>query len=194
MRDAKRQKRHEEITAAAYDVMGERGYEGASMLNIAKAAKASNETLYRWYGDKNGLFEAMVRDNTAQVKEMLTQAVDQRDKPIAILEAVAPVLLKMLLGERAVKLNRAAAADISGELGAAISKGGREVVIPLLADIISELDVAGPLKEEALVTMFLSLLIGDLQIKRVTGVMPAPTDADIDARCALALRAFRKLI
>ncbi|TQV65585.1 TetR/AcrR family transcriptional regulator, partial [Aliiroseovarius halocynthiae] len=165
MRDAKRQKRHEEITAAAYDVMGERGYEGASMLNIAKAAKASNETLYRWYGDKNGLFEAMVRDNTAQVKEMLTQAVDQRDKPIAILEAVAPVLLKMLLGERAVKLNRAAAADISGELGAAISKGGREVVIPLLADIISELDVAGPLKEEALVTMFLSLLIGDLQIK-----------------------------
>ncbi|WP_283401490.1 hypothetical protein [Aliiroseovarius halocynthiae] len=42
--------------------------------------------------------------------------------------------------------------------------------------------------------MFLSLLIGDLQIKRVTGVMPAPTDADIDARCALALRAFKKLI
>ena len=61
MRSEKKQARHEAITKAAYAQLAKNGYDGTSMLSIAKAAKASNETLYRWYGDKQGLFAAMVR-------------------------------------------------------------------------------------------------------------------------------------
>ncbi|WP_237352646.1 TetR family transcriptional regulator [Rhizobium leguminosarum] len=44
------------------------------MLDIAKAAKASNETLYRWYGDKNGLFQTMVESNARATKTALDAA------------------------------------------------------------------------------------------------------------------------
>ena len=47
MRDEKRRERHEAIAAAAYEALAEHGYGGASMLRVAKAARASNETLYR---------------------------------------------------------------------------------------------------------------------------------------------------
>ena len=52
------------IEQAAYELIDEFGYDGISMLKIAKRAKASNETLYKWYGDKKGLFSALVETNT----------------------------------------------------------------------------------------------------------------------------------
>ena len=103
------------------------------MLNIAKAAKASNETLYRWYGSKVGLFEAMVRDNAAETKDRLEAALHSQADPYETLRTVAPVLLGMLVGDRAVLLNRAAAADPSNELGAAMAKTGGGVWAPLWA-------------------------------------------------------------
>ena len=71
MRDEARTKRAEEIEAAAYRLLEERGYDGLSMQAVAKAAKASNETLYRWYGDKLGLFSALIAGNTATVGAVL---------------------------------------------------------------------------------------------------------------------------
>ena len=109
------------------------------LLSIAKAAKASNETLYRWYGDKRGLFEAMVRDNADDIKTTLERAINEASDPSETLRRVAPLLLTMLLGERAILLNRAAAADPSGELGAAIAAGGRDAVQPLITSLIHAL-------------------------------------------------------
>ena len=65
MRDEKRAARAEEIETAAYGVLEAKGYDGLTMLAVARAAKASNEMLYRWYGDKQGLIEALIRSMTA---------------------------------------------------------------------------------------------------------------------------------
>ena len=56
MARSKRDIREEEIEAAAYRLLEERGFAGTGMQAIAQAAHASNETLYRWYGDKTGLY------------------------------------------------------------------------------------------------------------------------------------------
>ena len=58
MKPDRKEKRAREIEAAAYALLEAKGFEGLSMQSVAKMAKASNETLYRWYGDKIGLFEA----------------------------------------------------------------------------------------------------------------------------------------
>ncbi|WP_424927475.1 TetR/AcrR family transcriptional regulator [Amaricoccus tamworthensis] len=192
MRDEARRKRHEAITAAAYALLEERGYAGTSMLTIARAAKASNETLYRWYGDKQGLFAEMVRDNAEASRALLDEAIADEGDPLEALARLGPVLFGMVLGDRAVLLNRAAAADASGELGAAISAGGREAVRPLLVDLMRR--VAGDDAAEGLVEVYLSLLIGDLQIRRAIGAMPAPDQATIDARAERAMTAFLKLL
>ena len=118
MRSETSKARRRDIEAVAYQVLARQGYEGTSMLAVAKAARASNETLYRWYGDKNGLFESMVRDNAAQVRKALDDMVTARQPPLAILARLAPVLLEMLLGDRAIALNRAAAARILSQRAA----------------------------------------------------------------------------
>ncbi|MHA6263763.1 TetR/AcrR family transcriptional regulator [Arenibacterium sp. CAU 1754] len=196
MRNEKRQTRQAEIFAAAYAVLSDKGYGGASMLNIAKAAKASNETMYRWYGDKKGLFKAMVQANAGDVKQALSNALEHQDDPRRSLADIAPILLTALMGDRAVFLNRAAAADHTGELGAAISEGGRTEIVPLIEALMQSAIEAGALTAPSArqaSEWYVSLLIGDLQIRRVTGALP-PLSADaIAARAEGALAAFDRL-
>ncbi|MFT4960665.1 MAG: AcrR family transcriptional regulator [Paracoccaceae bacterium] len=194
MRDDKRKIRHDEITQAAYGLLATKGYDGTSMLSIAKTAKASNETLYRWYGDKRGLFVAMVRDNAANVKIILEEAVAEQIDPIETLRNISPVLLTMLLGEKAILLNRAATADPTGGLGAAISEGGRNVIQPLLAKLIEEIGAQHGVDAQMLSDCYIGLLIGDLQIKRAIGVLPVPDKSQIEDRSQMAFAVFLKLI
>lgn len=188
MRDHKRQERHQAISAAAYELLARHGYGGTSMLAIATAARASNETLYRWYGDKRGLFEALVRDNAAETKLRLSQALCADHAPKAALAAIAPVFLQMILADRAVQLNRAAAADASGELGAALAAGGRQEIMPLIEALMARLTPSHP--PARLAEWFVTLLLGSQQIGRVIGVLPQPSEAEIEAQSARALAAF----
>lgn len=194
MKEENRRIRHEAIKGAAYSLLAQKGYDGASMLSIAKAAKASNETLYRWYGDKQGLFKRMVRDNSMDIKEILENAIEGQADPFNTLKEIAPIFLTMLLGDRAILLNRAAAADPTGELGAVISAGGRNVIQPLFESLIQNVAAEHKADAQQLTGCFLSLLVGDLQIKRVIGVEPMPTKTEIENRATLALHSFVKLL
>ena len=192
MRDEARKARQEQIETAAYGVMEAKGYAGLSMLAVAKAAKASNETLYRWYGDKTGLFEALIARNIGVVRAALEKAKGVGgDDARATLERVGPVLVEMLLGPRAVALNRAAAADGSGTLGKTLAKGGRETVAPWIADVMEMAVEQGHFHgapHEEMVEVWLALLVADLQVRRVTGAMAelSPEAAVARSRAAMA--------
>ncbi|MEJ6395675.1 TetR/AcrR family transcriptional regulator [Gymnodinialimonas sp. 2305UL16-5] len=185
--------RRKQIEDAAYRMLGERGYAGTSVQAIARAAKASNETLYNWYGDKKGLMAALVARNTDTVRIALAQA--SGGTPMNQLAQLGPILLGMVLGPRAVALNRAAAADPSGDLGRAISEGGREVVAPLITSIMGQAVQNGTLSgsPEDLAELYLTLLIGDLQIRRVTGAMDTPTPGYTASRSEAALAALSRI-
>ncbi|MBY5736097.1 TetR/AcrR family transcriptional regulator [Rhizobium leguminosarum] len=196
MREDTKTRRQAEIETAAYELLRDRGYRSTSMLDIAKAAKASNETLYRWYGDKNGLFKTMVESNARATKAALDAAIRDDVDPLETLTHAAPILLSMLLGDKAISLNRAAAADESRELGATIAAAGRDSVFPLIEKVIGRgLETAALAAPSAGVAAewFLSLLIGDLQIRRVNRTLPEPSGEHIRARAADAMSAFRKL-
>ena len=193
MREDRKSLRQQQIEDAAYEVLESKGYGGTSMLGIARKARASNETLYNWYGDKQGLFQALVTRNAAEVKDHLEEALQTDRDALAILRTLGPKLLALLTGDRAVALNRAAAADASGELGATISKSGRESVFPLLEKVVLRARDEGGLNFEnsaEAVGLYLDLLIGDLQIRRVIGRQPQPSE---DVRLARAERAVRHL-
>jgi hypothetical protein len=76
----------------------------------------------------------------------------------------------MVTGDRAVALNRAAAADATGTLGAALTAEGRGRVMPLIAAAVARLG----LPPDAAAPLFIDLLLGDIQIRRVTAVAPLP--------------------
>ncbi len=194
MRDEKRAMRQQQIETAAYEVLEAKGYGGTSMLGIAKQARASNETLYNWYGDKQGLFQALVTRNASEVKDYLEAELQSDHDALSILGTLGPKLLDLLTGDRAVALNRAAAADSSGELGATLSKAGREAVLPLLEQVLLRARDEGQLAFHEIseaVGLYLDLLIGDLQIRRVIGRQPRPTRAAREMRSERAVRHLR---
>ena len=197
MRQEKKAQRQQQIENAAYAVLEAKGYGGTSMLGIARQAKASNETLYNWYGDKQGLFQALVTRNAEEVKSHLESELESDNDALSILGTLGPKLLKLLTGDRSVALNRAAAADSTGELGATLSKAGREAVFPLLEQVLKRAKNEGQLHFDhagEAVGLYLDLLIGDQQIRRVIGRLPAPTGAALDDRAARAVAHLRTLL
>ena len=190
MRESAQIERRRSIEEAAYALIDEKGYDNISMLAIAKRAKASNETLYRWYGDKKGLFQAMVIRNADEVYASLVEDLDRQRDPMQILEDISLKLLRLLTSDRAIALNRAAAADASGELGIALSKVGRERVLPLISRVLGQIKdqgTFGDLSLEEVTRLYMNLLIGDLQIRRAIGVMPAPNETELKATTRKAL-------
>lgn len=197
MREEKRGLRQQQIEAAAYEVLEAKGYGGTSMQGIAKQARASNETLYNWYGDKQGLFRALVTRNAEEVRTLLEAELETENDALSILGTLGPKLLKLLTGDRAIALNRAAAADNSGELGATLSKAGREAVFPLLERVLLRAREDGQLRFDHsgdAVGLYLDLLIGDQQIRRVIGQLPAPAEEFCQARAQRAVRLLRQLL
>lgn len=197
MRDDKKSIRQQQIETAAYALLEEKGYGGTSMLGIARQARASNETLYNWYGDKQGLFQALVARNAEEVKQHLEAALETDHDALSILRTLGPKLLTLLTGDRAVALNRAAAADSSGELGDTLSKAGREAVFPLLERVLVRAQKDGQLRFEnsgEAVGLYLDLLIGDLQIRRVIGRQPRPSVTFCHDRAMRAVRHLRHLL
>lgn len=196
MREETRNARQEQIEQAAYAVLEEKGYAATSMLAIAKRARASNETLYNWYGDKTGLFRALVVRNAADVRQLLKDGLDSGEPPLAVLKALGPRLLALLISPRAIQLNRAAAADPTGELGAVISEFGRETVGPLIGELLARVRRTGALEfddPEESVALYLSLLVGDLQIRRAIGRQSPLDDKAIARRSDLAHAQFMRL-
>ena len=145
------------------------------MQCIAKLARASHETRYDWYRDKQGLFKALVTRNADEVKSLLEAELAAERDALTILGVLGPRLLTLLLEDRAIALNRAAAAGPSGELGVTLSEAGRKSVLPLLVQVLEAAKQKGQLafdQTEAAVGLYPDLLIGDLQIRRVIARHP----------------------
>lgn len=198
MRPEKQAERRRDIEAAAYALLAEKGYRGTSMLAVAKRAGASNETLYKWYGSKHDLFRSMVEANSREVTQVLRDGLGDGDDPLEVLRMISPRLLGLLVGEKAVALNRAAVADASetGVLGRTLAEAGRETVAPLIADVFARARADGALdyaEGDDIAGTYIGLLIGDLQIRRAIGVLRPLGDKEIRARADRAMRMIESI-
>lgn len=191
MKKQNKDARMAEIESVAYELLAQLGYENISMLKVAKAAKASNETLYNWYGDKKGLFAAMIRKNASHTMNAIEQSIQDKADAETALRDAAKTLLTMLTSDNAIALNRAAAGDPTGELGKTLNQEGRETVAPKFLSLME--GVAPQASAEKALQVFLSQLIGDWQIRRVIGVMPAPSTSEIIARVEDAINLIKNI-
>ncbi len=82
------------------------------MHQIAQEARASKETLYAWFGDRESLMAVLIRANADESVMVLADATSRpiRDAADACetLESYARSLLALLTGEVSITLNRAA--------------------------------------------------------------------------------------
>jgi len=193
MRPEKQEARRREIETAAYAVLAEKGFTGASMLAIAKRAGASNETLYKWYGSKQGLFRSMIEENARAVAELLQASISSDQDPMETLKKLGPLLLGLLVSDKAIALNRAAVADAeeTGQLGQTLTEAGRESIAPLIGQVFEAARAKGLVafgETREIVEVYVGLLVGDLQIRRAIGVCGVLAEEEIQGRSERALR------
>ncbi len=198
METKKQKERRLRIETAAYEVLHEQGYKAASMLAIAKRANCSNETLYRWYQNKQGLFASLVRSNAAELKQHLENGIETDGEPLEELRLLGPMLLQLVTGDRAVALNRAAAGDVreTGTLGRLIAQEGEDAMLPLISRLIEAAMMRGRLRRgpaKDISKTYTNLLIGDLQIQRAIGAVGSLSESEAEARTDRAVDALEIL-
>ena len=65
--------RRRAMLEAAASLFLERGFEGTTLADVVKCSGGSLATLYAWFGSKEGLFEAIVGEVSAQMVEPLDE-------------------------------------------------------------------------------------------------------------------------
>lgn len=106
-RDAERR---EEILRTAAAVFADKGFAGATMLEIARRSRASKETLYAWFGDKDALFETLFLSHMGRITSR-GGARDTTQAPEAALRQLGRAILSVTLDPETVPLIRVALAE-----------------------------------------------------------------------------------
>lgn len=179
--------RRRAVLDAAFAELVAAGYEGVTMLGIARRAGASKETLYAWFGNRQGLFAALIRDQAEQANERVTAALAAGGDAPSTLRGFAEGLLALLTGERSLALNRAAMT--SPELARTLLEQGRHRTGPLVERYLAQLGIADP--PDAFQLLY-GLVMRDTQIRCLLGE-PAPSPADLRAQAASAVDRFLTL-
>jgi AcrR family transcriptional regulator len=64
-----------EILRSATRLFAERGYDGASMREVAELASCTKPALYYHFGNKSALFLEVIRDETMRMKEIVAEQI-----------------------------------------------------------------------------------------------------------------------
>ena len=191
--------RRNEILDVALAVLAERGYRDASMREIARRAHASKETLYSWFGDKSGLFEQLVSWQAGRLDEALAGSLEpDGDDAKTVLRTFAVEVLRLLLGERAVIINRVAISEFPADPAFAriLTSRGRGSVVPKLERYLEAQRARGRLRfhdAEYAAEVLVGLVVGDQQVRRLLGSLPELGPAQAEERAELAVNAFLTL-
>jgi len=188
--------RDEEILSAAFDVFTEKGFHGATMLEVATRAKASKVTLYRRFENKESLLCSLLawgcRRNMPEPED-IGQTVE--NDPTALLTEYATTVLTAMMRPEALALYRIVIAegDRLPQIGRIFDSFTREPSIAMLKVMSARLVEAKLCvidNPSEFADDFIGLLRGDFHHKALTGNL-RPKRAAIEAH---ARRAVSRLL
>jgi AcrR family transcriptional regulator len=167
--------RQQDVLDAVLRLMVEEG-DQLTMTAVARRASCSKETLYKWFGDRDGLLSATVRWQASRVRagNWDSQRLDVAALR-ASLERFAANWLTVISSSTSVALNRVAvshAASGTSNLGRIVLANGRFAIGERLKPLLDAGRAAGLLAfadtEEAFRTFF-GLVGRDVQIRLLLG-------------------------
>lgn len=183
--------RQQAVLTAALDLLVENG-DALTMTAVARRASCSKETLYKWFGDRDGLLTATVQWQAAKVRmpQVARAGLTARSLRLSI-EQFARDLLTVLTGDISVTLNRTAITHAGQEkdsLGTIVLDNGPLAIRRRLKPILEAGRDARLLRfdssEEAFRSFF-GLVVRDVQIRLLLGDKTLiQTDIEADAKAA----------
>jgi AcrR family transcriptional regulator len=188
--------RQQQVLSAALELLVQQG-DGLTMTAVAQRASCSKETLYKWFGGRDGLLAAIVQWQAAKVR---VPHLDRDRLDAAALRAslvqFARDLLATIAGEVSVALNRLAithATSGTSQLGPIMRRHGPAAVRARLMPVLEASRNAGLLRfadsEDAYRTFF-GLVVRDSQIRLLLGEPLRLSTADIDTAATQAVSQF----
>lgn len=107
----RREARRRAFIKAAGDLFVEKGYGATSLADVVKVSGGSLATLYEFFGNKAGLFKALIDDRASRITEALDRS-DGDERPVAeSLATLGRQLLDLMLDPGVIAVQRLVIAE-----------------------------------------------------------------------------------
>lgn len=191
--------RQKAVLDAALSLLVEDG-DKLTMTAVARRASCSKETLYKWFGGRDGLLTATVQWQAAKVR-----AVPARrdtlcpDTLVQGLEQFASDWLRVISSRTSIALNRVAVGQAGTDrhdLGLIVLENGPVALRARLRPFLELAREAGLLAFDSADTAFgtfFGLVVRDIQIRSLLGDRTPIAEADIDRDARRATQQFLAL-
>jgi AcrR family transcriptional regulator len=191
--------RQEAVLDAVLVLMVEQGGD-FSVSDIARRASCSKETLYKWFGDRDGILAATVQWQASKVRagnydSQKLDAAQLRES----LERFAANWLTVISSSTSIALNRVAVAQAASgksDLGRIVLANGRFAIGERLKPLLEAGRAAGLLAfddTEMAFRTFFGLVGRDVQVRLLLGDALTLGDEEIAADAARAANQFLSL-
>ncbi len=186
--------RRREILDAAFLEFSQHGYAGASMAAIARRARASKETLYAWFENKESLFNTLLASRLEGMASRVYAMAGEEPAPTDVLPIVAEDLIRFTLA--IAPLSQALGAGDPGDkalrmVGKIISEERKRFVDYLLRRRAKGY-IAFDDDPFALASLFVAMAQGEWSLRLATGLLDELTDRMIEDHAQRVTRIFLK--
>lgn len=185
--------RRERIVRLAAPLFLKKGYDNVSIDDVIAVAGGSKATIYAWFGGKQGLFEAVVRQKCEDVT--LAIDIDAGGTLEEQLTKIGQSFLAMVLTPPILEFHRlmVSIGRTFPEAGRLFFQSGPISAYAIVAKWVERQQREGRLIDEdpyRLAVLFLDMLIGEHQLGWLTSMPRAAQKAKVDETVRVAVRVF----
>ena len=187
------EQRRERIVRAAAPLFLKKGYDNVSIDEIIGVVGGSKATIYAWFGGKEGLFEAVVRQECRDVTMAIH--VDTAGSLEMQLTEIGRSFLAMVLSPPILEFHRlmVSIGRTFPEVGRLFYETGPASAYQIVATWIAKQQKDERIIEEdpyRLAVLFLDMLIGEHQLSWLTSIPRAARRDKINETVRIAVKVF----
>ncbi len=189
-----KERRRREILDAAFHEFSTKGYAGASMEAIARRARASKETLYAWFENKETLLNTLFASRLEGMVSRVAAVAERDPSPPNVLPIIAEDTIRFMLAMAPLSdaMGPGEPGDkVSRMLGQTISQERKNFV-----DYILRCRAQGYIAFDddpfEIASLFVAMAQGEWRLRLGTGMLDKLTDKMIEDHAERVTRIFLK--
>jgi len=186
--------RRDTILQAGVDVFLEYGYVSASVDEIVRRAGGSKRTVYKYFGNKEELFAAIIASLAVQMLSPLGSAIDSDSNLQQTLEKLGKAYLDVLLREDSLAIFRTVVSEgvRFPELAKTFFLNGPNAAVTRLSSYLEQQVKSGSLKLDdthAAARQYFGMIRSDLHMRAALG-LELPSELEINKELKKAVSMF----
>jgi len=186
----------ERVLSAAFATFRDRGFSGASTLEIATRAKVSKRELYTLFDDKQAMLEACIVARAERMRAPLQLPMPRnREDLAATLTALGASLLRGTSDPNVLAVYRLAIAESEGSPAVArmLDNAGRQTNRAAIVKMLEGAQARGILRSgdaAVMAEVYFGVLWNDLLVRMLLRVAASPTPQEAERRARAATELF----